>query len=429
VFKRILLFFLILTFNQSFAQQTVASKNTSDTSCNRSSSAWKNIYSKVATYLPHENSPLKTVGINLIIMQNDTGGNGYTDSEEHLKELRTLFGYVKNLYAKNSKPSDPIQGVTDLKSKFIDLELKGIYFYKNSTLNKSANVQGLLSYLTKNDPERLQYLNVFLTEAGHGLAYATRGVSYDTKGNLGVVMPGIWSWSPGSNYASATEMAHEIGHIFDLCHTYLGGGCAGTLKAMGTDPDTGDWFPDVFGTPYPGNAPHTAPTKVFPWEYDVNKDTADKVTNNLHGGFRDESYLSPLQIAKCHRALSVKNASRYVTSCTYDSSNAWIIASDEEWDFSMKWDKDIFIRNKATVNFECHLSMPQRSKIVVEKGSTLIISGTVANDCEDGWDGTIEVKSGGKLILLSSAVIKFKNNGKIKVERRLFGRGKVKIIN
>ena len=95
----------------------------------------------------------------------------------------------------------------------------------------------------------------------------------------------------------------------------------------------------------------------------------------------------------------------------------------------MKWDKDIFIRNKATVNFECHLSMPQRSKIVVEKGSTLIISGTVANDCEDGWDGTIEVKSGGKLILLSSAVIKFKNNGKIKVERRLFGRGKVKIIN
>ncbi|MBP6658972.1 MAG: hypothetical protein KA284_14020, partial [Bacteroidia bacterium] len=183
MFKRILLFFLILTFNQSFAQQTVASKNTSDTSCNRSSSAWKNIYSKVATYLPHENSPLKTVGINLIIMQNDTGGNGYTDSEEDLKELRTLFGYVKNLYAKNAKPSDPIQGVTDLKSKFIDLELKGIYFYKNSTLNKSANVQGLLSYLTKNDPERLQYLNVFLTEAGHGLAYATRGVSYDTKGN------------------------------------------------------------------------------------------------------------------------------------------------------------------------------------------------------------------------------------------------------
>ena len=360
-------------------------------------------------------------------MQNDTGGNGFTDSEEHLKELRALFGYVKNLYAKNAKPSDPIPGVTELKSKFIDLELKGIYFYKNSTLNKSANVSGLLSYLTKNDPDRLQYLNVFITEAGHGLAYATRGMLYDTKANLGVVMPGIWSWSPGSDYASATEMAHEIGHIFDLCHTYLRGGCAGTLDAMGKDPDTGDWFPDVFGTPYPGNAPHTAPTKEFPWEYDVRKDSTDRVTNNLHGGFRDESYLSPLQIAKCHRALTVKNASRYVTSCTYDANNPWIITSDEEWDFSAKWDKDIIIRNKSIVRLECNLSMPQRSKIVVENGSTLIISGNITNDCEAGWDGSIEVKSGGKVFVVSSATIKFKGDGKIITEKRLFKRGKLKV--
>ena len=360
-------------------------------------------------------------------MQNDTGGNGFTDSEEHLKELRTLFGYVKNLYAKNAKPSDPITGVKELKSKFIDLELKGIYFYKNSTLNKSANVPGLLQYLIKNDPDRLQYLNVFITEAGHGLAYTTRGMSYETKGNLGVVMHGIWSWSPGSDYASATEMAHEIGHIFDLCHTYLRGGCAGTLAAMGTDPDTGDWFPDVFGTPYPGNAPHTAPTKEFPWEYDVYMDSADKVTNNLHGGFREESYLSPLQIAKCHRALTVKNASRYVTSCTYDANNPWIITTDEEWDFSAKWDKDIIISNKSIVRLECNLSMPQKSKIVVEKGSTLFISGNISNDCEDGWDGKIELMSGGKVIVASGSAIRFKGDGKIVVKKKFFRRGKLEV--
>ena len=400
-----------------------------DTSCNRSSTAWKNKYNKVATYLPHENSPLKTVGINLIIMQNDTGGNGFTDSEEHLKELKTLFGYVKNLYAKNGKPSDPISGVTELKSKFIDLELKGIYFYKNTALNKSANVSGLIQYLMKNDSARLQYLNVFITEAGHGLAYATRGASYDTKGNLGLVMPGIWSWSPGSDYASATEMAHEIGHIFDLCHTYLKGGCAGTLEAMGKDPDSGDWFPDVFGTPYPGNAPHTAPTKEFPWEYDVHKDTSDKVTNNLHGGFRDESYLSPLQIAKCHRALTVKNASRYVISCTYDSLNPSVITTNEDWDFSAKWEKDIFIRNKAVVNFECKISMPQKSKIVIEKGSTLIVGGTITNDCEQGWEGTIEVKRGGTLRLLSDAQIIFKGSGKIVIDKKKSKRGKVIVEN
>lgn len=306
----------------------------SDTSSNRSSLAWLNKYSKVATYLPHDNSPMKIVGINFIVMQNDSGGNGFTNSPEHIKELREIFGYMRNIYVHNTKPSDPIAGVVDLKSKFIDFELKGIFFYKNSKLNKSANVSALLNHLIRNDPDRLEFLNVFITEASHGLAYATRGTGYGTAGNLGVVMPGLWSWSPGSDYASATEMAHEIGHIFDLCHTYLRGGCAGTLEAMGKDPDTGDWFPDVFGTPYPGNAPHTAPTKEFPWEYDVRKDTADRVTNNLHGGFRDESYLSQLKIANCHRALAVKNASRYVFNCGYDELNPWIITSDETGDLS-----------------------------------------------------------------------------------------------
>ncbi len=358
-------------------------------------------------------------------MQNDSGGNGFTNSEAHLKELQKFFGYMKNIYVHNPKPSDPIEDVVELKSKFIDFELKGIYFYKNTPLNKSANVTGLLQYLMKNDSVRLQYLNVFITEAGHGLAYATRGASYDTKGNLGLVMPGIWSWSPGSDYASATEMAHEIGHIFDLCHTYLKGGCAGTLEAMGKDPDTGDWFPDVFGTPYPGNAPHTAPTKDFPWEYDVSKDTADKVTNNLEGGFRDESYLSPLQIAKCQRALYLKNASRYLISCTYDSSNPWIIFSNENWDFSIKWDKDIIIRNKAVVNFECKISMPQKSKIVIEKGSTLIVGGIISNDCDDGWNGTIEVLRGGTLRLLPNAQIVFKDAGKIFISDKKSQRGKI----
>jgi hypothetical protein len=112
-------------------------------------------------------------------------------------------------------------------------------------------------------------------------------------------------------------------------------------------------------------------------------------------------------------------------SCTYDSNNPWIISSNENWDFSIKWDKDIIIRNKAVVNFECKVSMPQKSKIVVEKGSKLIIGGIISNDCEDGWDGTIEVQRGGTLHLLSDACIVFKSGGKIVAGDQKSKRGKV----
>ena len=97
--------------------------------------------------------------------------------------------------------------------------------------------------------------------------------------------------------------------------------------------------------------------------------------------------------------------------------------------FSDKWEKGIFIRNRTVVNFECKISMPQKSKIVIEKGSTLIIGGTITNDCEQGWEGTIEVKRGGTLRLLSDSQILFKGLGKIVVDKKKSKRGKVIVEN
>ncbi len=160
----------------------------------------------------------------------------------------------------------------------------------------------------------------------------------------------------------------------------------------------------------------TNPPNYPPWEFDTYASPTDLVSNNLLGGFRDESYLSPLQIAKCHRALALKNACRYLVSCTYDSNNPWLITSNEDWDFDIKWDKDIFIQNNSVVNIQCKLSMPQTSKIVVEAGSILTIDGIISNTCDGGWDGTIEVKPGGILKLFAGADITFKGNGKILID-------------
>ncbi len=263
----LLLLLLIFLTKSGFSQYTwscagpvaIGNANVTNSTCNRTSSSWLNKYSKVATYLPFSNSPSKVIGINFIIYQDDFGNNGFTTAD--LGQLTYIFNSMRNIFVNNNTPSDPISGVTELTSKFIDFDLKGIYFYRNSILNHSINGSALMQYLYDNDPARLNCINIFINEASHGLAYATRGANYNFTSDLYVILPGVWSWSPGSNYASATEMAHEIGHNLDLCHTYLGGNCATSLSGMGTDPDDGDWFNDVFGSPYPGNAPHYYPNQ------------------------------------------------------------------------------------------------------------------------------------------------------------------------
>ena len=59
----------------------------------------------------------------------------------------------------------------------------------------------------------------------------------------------------------------------------------------------------------------------------------------------------------------------------------------------------------------------------------MIVGGTITNDCEQGWEGTIEVKRGGTLRLLSDSQILFKGLGKIVVDKKKSKRGKVIVEN
>lgn len=417
---------LIIFPNPIYSQQTwgcsdvvspISNVSSSSVLCTPSSSSWLNKYSKVITYLPISNSPSKIIGMNFIVIQDDLGNNNFQNNTIDIDRLNLFYNYMNNVYRDNGQPSDGVNGVVELTKKYVEFELKGIYFYRNTTLNTSINGSNLLAYLTQVDPNRLNYLNVFLTN-GSGYAQATRGSSYNTNLNLFANLRGIYSASPLSDYAAATLMAHEMGHTLDLCHTYLGGGCASTLAAMGTNPEDGDFFDDVFG-PYPGNAPHYRPNEppIYPaWDYDVTLSQTDKITNNLLGGFKAEYYLSPLQIAKMHRALTFKTIRRYLINCVYDVNNPWEITTSEDWDFDILWDKDIVIQNSATVNLTCKLSMPQTSSIIVESGGILNIDGIVTNNCYNGWNGTIHVKAGGILNLKANANITFIGNGKILID-------------
>lgn len=381
--KLIILFILFNNYLNVIAQTISAECNgveipyagsvSSSITCNSTSSAWLNKYSKVSTYTPTINSPINILHVNFIIIQDDNFGNNFLNNLNDRATLEQIFNWMRNVYLSNDQASDPIPGVTYLPQKYIDFTLDGIYFYQNTSLNNSTNGYNMINFISSYFPARLKSLNIFFTEGGQGWAHATRGVNYNNTDDLWINMLGVWSGSPGSNYASSVNLAHEMGHCLDLCHTYVcsGGGCGcfSSLSQMGIDPDNGDYFDDVFGLPIPGNAPHYKPNDppINPnWGYDTYLSFSDKITNNLMGGFQAEQYLSPLQIAKMHRALKLKSAKRYLANCIYNSTNPWYINSTEEWDFDVLWDRDIVIQGGAVVSLTCKLSMPQTSSITVE---------------------------------------------------------------
>ena len=412
----------VLSCDGTVSPGTVAG-SVASVSCAGTSASWSNIYKKVATYRPNTNSPTKVIGINFIIFQDALGGNNFQKNNAiHNQRLDNIFGYLRSVYFSNNPASDPIAGVVDLPQKFIDFELKGIYYYRSSQYNTSNDGDGMINYLRLNDPLRLNYLNIFLTN-GNGYAHASRGDDFSQTSDLFISLRGIYGdgLSTVSDYASSILMGHEMGHVLDLCHTYIcpSCGCYSSLSFMRTNPEDGDYFDDIFGTTYPGNAPHYKPgdPPINPsWSYDVTLSTTDKITNNLLGGFQASQNLSPLQIGKAHRALALKSARRYLINCVYDSNNPWTISGNEDWDFDIQWDKDINIQSGATVNLSCKLSMPQSSSITVESGGVLNIDGIVTNNCENGWNGTIHVKPGGILNLKANADITFKGNGKILID-------------
>ena len=113
------------------------------------------------------------------------------------------------------------------------------------------------------------------------------------------------SYNKGA-YGQSQSLAHEYGHVLDLCHTYLGGGCSANC-----DINHPDFLYDVFG-----NSPSTCP-HIASWAadaFDINISNANKITNNLMGGNQVNRWTSGLQAAKMHRALERKSVSRYLTN-------------------------------------------------------------------------------------------------------------------
>jgi len=206
-----------------------------------------------------------------------------------------------------------------------------------------------------------------------------------TDADLYIIEKSIWNnGNAEGDYASATNIAHELGHVLDLYHTYQGGNETNNVNQY-------DYLVDVFGKEFLG-------FHLVDWGKDPCESTTDRITNNLMGGNQISQYTSPMQIGKMHRALHLYNVKKY-TDCQCDLNKTWQVETNELWDFDFKLYSPIVIKKGQKLTLNATLEMPDMCDIVIEEGAELKLDtfGVIKGGCNQKWRGKIIVKNGGIL--------------------------------
>lgn len=295
-------------------------------SCQPTSSDYMNYYRLQSFYIPDENTPVKVIPINFVVIQKsdplDPGNFTINDTAF----LKTFFTASNNTFINHASPSDPITGVcgschiSDIK---IRLELKGIYFVVDDVeWNNVRSNNGFNKHAVNPDFE----FNVIF----HG-----------KKPNEGVSGIGVWpSYSDltkrsfvrihdlRQQYINGTWglwkslLAHEIGHCMELKHLYNHETC---------DLSSIDYLGDVFGPSGNQLCPHDGQE----WNCNTLLHPRDKCTNNVMGNSIQGPYFSPLQLGRAHRAFALSSMRKYSNS--YDPDLPFNITRDQTWDFDIKF--------------------------------------------------------------------------------------------
>jgi hypothetical protein len=345
--------------------------------CNNSSTDFVNKYGRYGYYTPDADMPIKTIMINLNIFQKDDGTGNWSNNATDLANLSQIIAWLNAAYANNQTPTDPITGVAFISDTKIRFEVAGIYFYQSTALEGSSDQYALLNRINSVDPNRMKQLNICLTNGTYGSASAFAALP-SSNFNYDQYVVAFKTWNNGNTggyYACSTTLAHELGHCLDLLHTY------GTSYTETCTQSDLDYMDDIFGTGASAICPHS-----MGWSCDPSA-SGNTCTNNILGGTQFAGYFSPKQMAKIHRALSLKSVRRYVKDCTYSAAPKSITAN-ETWDFNMKFYSDIIIEPGVTLTMKCNLLMPDAGKIIVKRGAKLVLDGgTITTGCAGMWAG------------------------------------------
>lgn len=361
--------------------------------CTRASDAFNNIWGRLAFdyYEPDAQMPVKTVLLNFNIFLDDNGINNYPNNQATFDFFDEVLFYLNIFYSDvHQLVANPIDaGYTPpyIANSKIQFELANSYFYNNSSLNTSTIIP-VDNFMSSTHPDRLaEAINVFFTEVSMPFSGQATLPGYGFYANS--IIHTYQSYSGGAGaWMLAQHLAHELGHSLDLLHTYESGG-----EACKTSYE--DYMQDLLNAYVTPNCVPSGNCDVCyhdaGWSCDPT-DPNNTCTNNLMGGGNHgRYYITPLQMGKMHRSLSIKSVSKYVKDDVY-STTPIEITQDQEWDFVLRVYNDIVVKSGNILTLKCHLIMPPQAKIIVEPNARLFIDGgTISNPINSNqfWQGIV----------------------------------------
>lgn len=373
-------------------------------SCERNSATYQEQYHQQGFYIPDESTPVKTLMVNYHVLQNpdpDTTAGNFPDEESAKPFLEETTDAINNHLKNNREPSDPIKEVcsTDchIEDTRLRVEMQDIYFTEHPRWDEGI-YPGIPDFLFNNPGKEL---NIFLVmhEETSGSGRAIMPDYDDLKKRHKIISADIYDPDPEEmhHWATSKHLLHELGHIWGLHHTY-------SPSNETCDPEDQDFLADVLG-PSPGpNCYHEAG-----WGCDIENTSC---TNNLMGGTKSAGYLSPLQLGRIHRSLSVSSARQYAYG---QGETEHKVKNDQHWDFDIKLYENLKLEPGTNLTITCQLLMAPDSKIIIPEGARLTLDGGAIKphkNTDEFWQGValkgdvaqenlskrIKVKNGGQVI-------------------------------
>ena len=347
-------------------------------------------------YVPDTNSFVKEIRINVHFLNSEDSIHGLDEEKGkwtmkflvHNANKRLRNNHKMNLPAGNTTPNiNPkyqyvLTPVANDEGYFWHYDDELCYFINKGKARNNYSRNVINKYEIGED----SIINIFVMphhkDSVKKASYKPLGTGIALGGSL--KMAGIVE-NHEKPWLFATLLNHELGHIFNLRHSWNSNdGCDDTPK----NPNC--------------------------WGKSDKEGCEGPVSNNLMDYNASQMAISPCQIGTVHKSFTRLNSKnrKYIIPrwCERDDSKLLTIFEDTHWYGERDVDADIHIQDGVSLTIHCRLSIPHGGEIVIHPGGELRINegARLHNSCGDLWSGIRILKAGkkeGQLIISQQATI------------------------